>query len=135
MAFTHLSFRSVVRLHLRLSDSLNGTEIFGKCEFLNPGGSVKDRIARQMVLDAEADGRLKSGGTIVEGSPGNTSVGFVVSCREVMKVFQLCCLVVLLSCCFVSFFLCLFLSLNHSNLSPFAGRTQPDGSGARLQVS
>ena len=46
--------------------------VLAKVEFFNPGNSVKDRMALKMVEDAEADGRLKPGGTIVEGTSGNT---------------------------------------------------------------
>lgn len=52
-----------------------GCTILGKAEFLNPGGSVKDRAALAMVLDAEKRGVLKEGGTIVEGTAGNTGIG------------------------------------------------------------
>lgn len=55
-----------------------GCDIYGKAEFLNPGQSVKDRPARQMVLDAEAAGILKPGGTIVEGTAGNTGIGLAL---------------------------------------------------------
>jgi cysteine synthase A len=61
----------------RLSEE-TGCEIFGKCEFLNPGQSVKDRPALGMVRDAEASGRLKPGGTIVEGTAGNTGIGLAM---------------------------------------------------------
>lgn len=61
----------------RLSDE-TGCEILGKCEFLNPGQSVKDRPALGMVRDAEASGRLKPGGTIVEGTAGNTGIGLAM---------------------------------------------------------
>ena len=54
---------------------LTGCRILGKAEFLNPGGSVKDRAALGIVLDAIARGRLKPGGTIVEGTAGNTGIG------------------------------------------------------------
>jgi cysteine synthase len=54
-----------------------GCEILGKAEFMNPGGSVKDRAALGILLDAERDGRLKPGGTIVEGTAGNTGIGFL----------------------------------------------------------
>jgi cysteine synthase A len=57
-----------------LSDAI-GCEIWGKAEFLNPGGSVKDRAALGIVLDAEASGALRPGGTIVEGTAGNTGIG------------------------------------------------------------
>ncbi len=52
-----------------------GCEIFGKAEFLNPGGSVKDRAALGIIEAAERDGRLKPGYTIVEGTAGNTGIG------------------------------------------------------------
>ncbi|MCS6986907.1 MAG: cysteine synthase A [Sphingomonadaceae bacterium] len=55
-----------------------GCTVLGKCEFLNPGGSVKDRAALFIILDAEASGRLKPGGTIVEGTAGNTGIGLAV---------------------------------------------------------
>ena len=54
---------------------LTGCRILGKAEFLNPGGSVKDRAALGIVLDAIATGKLKPGGTIVEGTAGNTGIG------------------------------------------------------------
>ena len=55
-----------------------GCEILGKCEFLNPGGSVKDRAALFIVRDAERRGVLKPGGTIVEGTAGNTGIGLAL---------------------------------------------------------
>jgi cysteine synthase len=58
-----------------------GCEIFGKAEFMNPGGSVKDRAARFIVLDAEARGLLKPGGTVVEGTAGNTGIGLAHVCN------------------------------------------------------
>ena len=63
----------LIRLN-RLSDA-TGCEILGKAEFLNPGGSVKDRAALAIIEDAEASGTLKPGGTIVEGTAGNTGIG------------------------------------------------------------
>jgi cysteine synthase A len=54
-----------------------GCEILGKAEFMNPGGSVKDRAALGILLEAERAGRLKPGGTIVEGTAGNTGIGFL----------------------------------------------------------
>ncbi|MBX3075619.1 cysteine synthase family protein [Candidatus Obscuribacterales bacterium] len=56
------------------SENLKHT-ILGKCEFLNPGGSVKDRIAFHMVRKAEETGKLKPGGTIIEATAGNTGIG------------------------------------------------------------
>jgi cysteine synthase A len=55
-----------------------GCEIWGKCEFLNPGGSVKDRAALAIVRDAEERGDLQPGGTIVEGTAGNTGIGLAL---------------------------------------------------------
>jgi cysteine synthase A len=55
-----------------------GCEIFGKCEFTNPGASVKDRAALWIVRDAEERGALKPGGTIVEGTAGNTGIGMAL---------------------------------------------------------
>jgi len=52
-------------IRLRKASELTGCEIYGKAEFLNPGGSVKDRAALQMILDAEERGDLRPGGTIV----------------------------------------------------------------------
>ncbi len=55
-----------------------GCEIWGKCEFANPGASVKDRAALWIVRDAEVKGTLKPGGTIVEGTAGNTGIGLAL---------------------------------------------------------
>jgi cysteine synthase A len=57
---------------------ITGCQILGKAEFLNPGGSVKDRAALFMVEQAEKDGKLKLGGTIVEGTAGNTGIGLAL---------------------------------------------------------
>ena len=64
----------------RLSEE-TGCEIYGKAEFMNPGGSVKDRSARAIVLDAEHRGVLKPGGTVVEGTAGNTGIGLAHVCN------------------------------------------------------
>jgi len=53
-------------------------EVYAKCDYLNPGGSVKDRIAVTMIEEAERSGRLKPGGTIVEGTSGNTGMGLAL---------------------------------------------------------
>ncbi len=58
-----------------------GCEILGKAEFLNPGGSVKDRAALYMIADAEKKGLLKPGGTVVEGTAGNTGIGLAHICN------------------------------------------------------
>ena len=57
---------------------LNGERIFAKAEFLNPGGSVKDRVALAMLEGAERDGRLRAGMTIVEPTSGNTGIGLAL---------------------------------------------------------
>lgn len=54
-------------------------EIYGKCEFLNPGGSVKDRIAAKMIEIAEKEGRIKPGDTLVEATSGNAGIGFALA--------------------------------------------------------
>jgi cysteine synthase A len=69
----------LIRLR-RVSDE-TGCEILGKAEFMNPGGSVKDRAARAIVLDAERRGQLKPGGTVVEGTAGNTGIGLAHVCN------------------------------------------------------
>jgi cysteine synthase A len=58
-----------------------GCEILAKAEFLNPGGSVKDRAALYIIQDAETKGLLKSGGTVVEGTAGNTGIGLAHICN------------------------------------------------------
>lgn len=69
----------LIRLN-NLSDE-TGANIYGKAEFLNPGGSVKDRAALYIVQDAERRGQIKPGGTIVEGTAGNTGIGLAHVCR------------------------------------------------------
>ena len=69
----------LIRLR-RLSEE-TGCEILGKAEFMNPGGSVKDRAAKWIVLDAERRGTLKPGGTVVEGTAGNTGIGLAHVCN------------------------------------------------------
>ena len=65
-------------IRLSKASEITGCEIYGKAEFLNPGGSVKDRAALYIVRDAEAQGRLKPGGVIVEGTAGNTGIGLAL---------------------------------------------------------
>src|SRR6201997_3006322 len=65
-------------IRLRGASAATGCEILGKAEFLNPGGSVKDRAALAIVRDAEAKGRLRPGGVIVEGTAGNTGIGLAL---------------------------------------------------------
>jgi len=64
-----------------LSDE-TGCEILGKAEFMNPGGSVKDRAAWWMVREAEKSGTLRPGGTVVEGTAGNTGIGLLHVCNS-----------------------------------------------------
>ena len=68
---------------IRLSklSAATGCEILGKAEFLNPGGSVKDRAAWWMIREAETVGELKPGGTVVEGTAGNTGIGIAHICN------------------------------------------------------
>jgi len=66
----------LIRLN-KISD-LTGCEIYGKAEFMNPGGSVKDRAARGIIQHAEANGLLKPGGLIVEGTAGNTGISLAM---------------------------------------------------------
>lgn len=65
-------------IRLRKVSEETGCEILGKAEFLNPGGSVKDRAALAIVLDAERKGLLRPGGMIVEGTAGNTGIGLAL---------------------------------------------------------
>ncbi|MBP6632446.1 MAG: cystathionine beta-synthase [Kofleriaceae bacterium] len=66
----------MVRLS-RIGHDLPG-ELLGKCEFMNPGGSVKDRIGVRMLLDAEKSGRIKPGDTLIEATSGNTGIGLAM---------------------------------------------------------
>lgn len=59
-----------------------GCNVLGKAEFMNPGGSIKDRAALYVVLDAEERGLLRAGGTVVEGTAGNTGIGLAHVCRS-----------------------------------------------------
>src|SRR6056297_3639393 len=65
-------------IRLERASAETGCEILGKAEFLNPGGSVKDRAAWAIVEDAEQRGDLKPGGIIVEGTAGNTGIGLAL---------------------------------------------------------
>lgn len=72
------SVRNTPLIRLKKASELTGCEILGKAEFLNPGGSVKDRAALYMILDAERKGTLQPGGVIVEGTAGNTGIGLTL---------------------------------------------------------
>jgi cysteine synthase A len=65
-------------IRLRQASELTGCEIWGKAEFINPGQSVKDRAALWIIRDAVAKGALRPGGTIVEGTAGNTGIGLAL---------------------------------------------------------
>ena len=65
-------------IRLNVLSRITKCEILGKAEFLNPGGSVKDRAAQALIEDAEAKGLLKPGGTVVEGTAGNTGIGLTL---------------------------------------------------------
>ncbi len=65
-------------IQLRKASELTGCTILGKAEFLNPGGSVKDRTAKYIILDAEERGELQPGGVVVEGTAGNTGIGLAL---------------------------------------------------------
>src|SRR5437660_1569790 len=67
----------IVRFH-RISKELP-CEMYGKCEFLNPGGSLKDRIALNMIEVAEKLGQIKPGDTLIEATSGNTGIGFALA--------------------------------------------------------
>ncbi len=65
-------------IRLRKASEITGCEIYGKAEFMNPGQSVKDRAALGIILDAVKSGQLQPGGTIVEGTAGNTGIGLAL---------------------------------------------------------
>lgn len=66
----------LIRLN-KISDE-TGSEVWAKLEYYNPGGSIKDRAAKQIILDAEKNGQLKPGSTIYEGTAGNTGIGLAL---------------------------------------------------------
>jgi len=68
-------------IRLNSVSEATGCDILGKAEFLNPGGSVKDRAALYIIQDAENQGLLKPGGTVVEGTAGNTGIGLAHICN------------------------------------------------------
>ena len=67
---------------LRAASEITGCEIYGKAEFLNPGGSVKDRAAKAIIEAAEADGTLSQGGIIIEGTAGNTGISLALAANS-----------------------------------------------------
>ncbi|MDH3450757.1 MAG: pyridoxal-phosphate dependent enzyme, partial [Gammaproteobacteria bacterium] len=68
-------------IRLRAASEATGCDILGKAEFLNPGGSVKDRAAWWMIREAENSGLLQPGDTVVEGTAGNTGIGIAHICN------------------------------------------------------
>ena len=76
---------------IKLNKITNGIDalVLAKVEYFNPGNSVKDRMALKMIEDAEKDGRLKPGGTIVEGTSGNTGMGLALA--AIVKGYKLIC--------------------------------------------
>jgi cysteine synthase A len=66
-------------IKLKKASELTGCTILGKAEFLNPGGSIKDRAAKYIILDAEERGDLEPGGLVVEGTAGNTGIGLALT--------------------------------------------------------
>ena len=64
-------------IKLKAASEITGCNIFGKAEYLNPGGSVKDRAALALIKDAEEKKLISKGGTVVEGTAGNTGIGSV----------------------------------------------------------
>src|SRR3954468_10311458 len=65
-------------IKLERASAATGCTILGKAEFMNPGQSVKDRAARQMILEAEKRGEIKPGGLVVEATAGNTGIGLAL---------------------------------------------------------
>ena len=74
---TYVGNTPLLRLK-RISRDLPGIEIYGKAEYFNPGGSVKDRPALNMILDGERTGKLKPGGTILDSTSGNTGIAYAM---------------------------------------------------------
>ena len=80
--FIHENFRDAIGntplIRMREASEITDCNIYAKCEFLNPGGSIKDRAALYIVKDAEEKGLLKPNGIIVEGTAGNTGIGLAL---------------------------------------------------------
>ncbi len=78
---------------VKLNKIVNGVDalVLAKVETFNPGNSVKDRMAIKMIEDAEADGRLQPGGTIIEGTSGNTGMGLALV--AIVKGYKLICVI------------------------------------------
>ncbi|KAJ2802247.1 cystathionine beta-synthase, partial [Coemansia guatemalensis] len=76
----HIGNTPLVRLNRIAKAEGLQCELLAKCEYFNAGGSVKDRIAHRIVEEAEADGRIRPGFTIIEATSGNTGIGLALSC-------------------------------------------------------
>ena len=75
---------------LKAASEITGCNIYGKAEFLNPGESVKDRAALFIISDAIKNKKIKPGGTVVEGTAGNTGIGLAIICgiyKLKLKIF------------------------------------------------
>ena len=77
----------MIRLN-KIAEDIPG-EVWAKTEYFNPGNSVKDRMALKMIEDAEAEGKLKPGGTVIECTSGNTGMGLALAC--IVKGYKLIC--------------------------------------------
>ncbi|KAI1301610.1 Cystathionine beta-synthase [Halotydeus destructor] len=77
---SHVGETPLVRLNNIPAEHGVKCEVLVKCEFFNPGGSIKDRIALRMIEEAERDGRIKPGGTLIEPTSGNTGIGLALAC-------------------------------------------------------
>mgnify|MGYP003303255300 CR=1 FL=1 len=69
-------------IKLKAASEITGCNIYGKAEYLNPGGSVKDRAALALIKDAQEKKLISEGGIVVEGTAGNTGIGLAVVCKE-----------------------------------------------------
>ncbi|MBV9109507.1 MAG: pyridoxal-phosphate dependent enzyme, partial [Gemmatimonadetes bacterium] len=86
-----IGWTPLIRLH-RVAEGIR-TPVYGKAEFMNPGGSLKDRIGPAIIDAAEREGRLRPGGTVVEGTSGNTGVGLATAAalaRDGGRVYIAC---------------------------------------------
>ena len=79
---TLLQIGNTPLVRLKQASELTGCHIYGKAEYFNPGESVKDRAALFIVEDALKKKLISKGGTIVEGTAGNTGIGLAVVCKE-----------------------------------------------------
>ena len=76
-------------IKLKAASEITGCNIYGKAEYLNPGGSVKDRAALALIKDAEEKKLISKGGMIVEGTAGNTGIGLCLSLIHISEPTRL----------------------------------------------